>query len=129
VARVYPPPDRAQRPASPIPRRPAGFQLGARGSSGTRYFAGNERRSSLRAWPRELVAGFEPISLSELDEAASLQRRVDNKYLISRDQFSELAAGLRDQHRVLDIDGERASAYESVYFDTEELRCYEDHVA
>lgn len=30
---------------------------------------------------------------------------------------------------MLEIEGERAAAYESVYFDTESLRCYEDHVA
>lgn len=78
---------------------------------------------------RELVASFEPISLGELDESAALQRRVDNKYLISAEQFGQLADGLRDGHRVLEIDDERISAYESVYFDTESLRCYTDHVS
>jgi hypothetical protein len=75
------------------------------------------------------VQGFEPISLDELEEAAALQRRVDHKYLISREQFSQLAAGLRRDHRVLVIDGEQVFAYESVYFDTHSLGCYEDHVA
>lgn len=79
--------------------------------------------------PRRLVAGFEPISLDELEEAAALQRRVDHKYLISQQQFSQLAAGLQRDHRVLGIEGERVFAYESVYFDTDSLRCYEDHVA
>lgn len=74
------------------------------------------------------MQGFEPISLDELDEAAALQRRVDHKYLISRVQFSRIAAGLRRDHRVLSIDGEQVFAYESVYFDTPSLRCYEDHV-
>jgi hypothetical protein len=74
------------------------------------------------------VRGFEPISLDELDGAAALQRRVDHKYLISREQFSQIAAGLRRDHRVLSIDGEQVFAYESVYFDTPSLRCYEDHV-
>lgn len=40
---------------------------------------------------RDLVASFEPISLVELEESAALQRRVDNKYLITAEQF-----GLRD---------------------------------
>jgi VTC domain-containing protein len=78
---------------------------------------------------RDLVASFEPISLGELDEHAALQRRVDNKYLITARQFGRLAEELRGGHRVLEIDDERTSAYESVYFDTESLRCYSDHVA
>jgi hypothetical protein len=79
--------------------------------------------------PRQLVEGFEPISLDELEEAAALQRRVDHKYLISYEQFAQLAAGMRRDHRVLEIESERVFAYESVYFDTESLRCYEDHIA
>lgn len=75
------------------------------------------------------MAGFDPISLDEVEDAAALQRRVDNKYLIGREQLTRLVAGLRREHQVLEIDGERASAYESIYFDTESLRCYEDHVA
>jgi hypothetical protein len=78
---------------------------------------------------RDLVESFEPISLVELDESAALQRRVDNKYLITAEQFGLLADGLQDDHRVLEIDNERTSAYESVYFDTESLRCYKDHVS
>jgi hypothetical protein len=77
---------------------------------------------------RDLVAHFEPVSLERLEKSASLERRVDNKYLIDRDQLERLVAGLEAEHRVLEIDGERASAYESVYFDTESLRCYHDHV-
>ena len=79
--------------------------------------------------PRQAVEGFESISLDELEEAAALQRRVDHKYLVSREQFSRLADGLRRDHRVLEIDGERVFAYESVYFDTDLLRCYADHAA
>jgi len=89
----------------------------------------NEPRPSVTMQLTELLAQFEPISLEELDRAAALQRRVDNKYLITHEQFARLAARLRRDHRVLEIDGERDSAYESVYFDTESLRCFEHHVA
>jgi hypothetical protein len=77
---------------------------------------------------RKLVGSFEPISLTEVDESAALQRRVDNKYLVTTEQFGRLAEELHDGHRVLEIDDERISAYESVYFDTESRRCYTDHV-
>jgi hypothetical protein len=95
----------------------------------TRYLGRDERRAALTSSPRQAVEGFESISLDELEEAAALQRRVDHKYLISHEQFSRLAAGLRRDHRVLEIDGERVFAYESVYFDTESLACYADHAA
>jgi hypothetical protein len=59
---------------------------------------------------RDLVAHFEPVSLERLEESASLHRRVDNKYVIDRDQLQRLVARLKGEHRVLEIDGERASA-------------------
>jgi VTC domain len=74
------------------------------------------------------VAGFDPVSLEELDARAALLRRVDNKYAIERDQFDRLLERLRDDHQVLEIDGRRMFSYCSTYFDTPELRCYVDHV-
>jgi VTC domain len=76
----------------------------------------------------DLVEQFDPVSLEEVDERASLLRRVDNKYAVEREQFAELLARLRENHQVLEIDGGRMFAYRSVYFDTPELRCYSDHV-
>jgi hypothetical protein len=35
---------------------------------------------------------------------------------------------LGDEHDVLEIDGERLFDYESVYFDTQGLRCFRDHI-
>jgi hypothetical protein len=68
------------------------------------------------------------VSLEELDERAALLRRVDNKYVVDGDRFATLADRLRGDHDVLEIDGRRAFAYESVYFDTAGLRCFHDHV-
>lgn len=68
------------------------------------------------------------ISLDELDERASLQRRVDQKYLVPRDLFERLVSELEDAYEVLEIDGERSFGYESVYFDTSDLLCFRQHV-
>ncbi|MGA8721494.1 MAG: VTC domain-containing protein [Solirubrobacteraceae bacterium] len=35
---------------------------------------------------------------------------------------------LSDDHQVLDIDGRRAFAYSTTYFDTSDLRCFVDHI-
>jgi hypothetical protein len=58
----------------------------------------------------------------------ALQRRVDRKYLVGEDAFAELVRRLGEDHAVLTIEGRRVFAYESVYFDTTELRCFRDHV-
>lgn len=70
---------------------------------------------------------FATISLSELDERAALLRRVDNKYVVAQAQFLELLDRLSADHDVLQIDGRREFAYENVYFETPELRCFWDH--
>jgi hypothetical protein len=71
---------------------------------------------------------FNGISLDELDERASLLRRVDNKYAVPHDRFLELLRRCSDDHDVLDMDGRREFAYETVYFETRSLRCFRDHV-
>lgn len=76
----------------------------------------------------EVLTGFRPISLDDLNARAALQQRVDRKYLISQAAFVRLARRLHDDHRVLQIDGRRTSGYHSVYFDTRTLLCFREHV-
>jgi hypothetical protein len=76
----------------------------------------------------ELLAGFRPMSLAELDERAALLRRVDHKYVLEWDAFEALARRLQEDHEALEIDGGRHFGYESMYFDTAGLRCFRDHV-
>jgi hypothetical protein len=85
-------------------------------------------KSSDTMGPEELLAGFVAVSLDELDAKAALQRRVDNKYLLSWAQLAHFFDGLRGDHQALEIDGRRWFAYESIYFDTALLRCFRDHV-
>jgi len=65
-----------------------------------------------------------PISLAELTAAADLQTRIDRKYVLTRAEADAVLAGLAPDTRVLEIDGTRAMAYESVYFDTRDLLSY-----
>ena len=67
---------------------------------------------------------LESISLDELVAQASLQTRVDRKYVLNRLDAAEVLAELDPTTRVLEIDGQRASTYESVYFDTPDLLSY-----
>jgi len=65
-----------------------------------------------------------PISLAELDAAASLQTRVDRKYLVPTEALPAVVAALDPATRVLEIGGQRGFGYESVYFDTPSLTSY-----
>jgi len=70
------------------------------------------------------LASLDPIGLDELIEVASLQTRVDRKYIVERDALDTVLDDLEDGTRMLDIDGVRSFGYESVYFDTPDLSSY-----
>jgi hypothetical protein len=59
---------------------------------------------------------------------ASLQERVDRKYVIRRDLFHGVANQLTDGYYVMELEGKRHLRYDTVYFDTHELLCYRSHL-
>ena len=65
-----------------------------------------------------------PVSLAELNAAAALQTRVDRKYVVSLDLAGRLLATAGTDMLVLEMDGSRSFAYDSVYFDTAGLDSY-----
>jgi hypothetical protein len=67
---------------------------------------------------------LDPVGLDELVETASLQTRVDRKYLVPLTALDDLVDSLEPGTRVLQIGGARRFGYESVYFDTLDLACY-----
>ncbi|ROP50137.1 MULTISPECIES: polyphosphate polymerase domain-containing protein [unclassified Rathayibacter] len=70
------------------------------------------------------LQSFEAISLPELVGQASLQTRIDRKYLIPAGSLDAVLARLDDSTRVLEIGGRRDCDYESIYFDTPQLDSY-----
>lgn len=64
------------------------------------------------------------VGLEELDALASLQTRVDRKYVIPAQDLDSLLWALVDDVRILEIDGRRTFGYESTYHDTPELQSY-----
>ncbi len=73
-----------------------------------------------------ILEGFEGLSLDEVNKA-SLMRRKDKKYLFGVQQLSLLLDLVRDDYRVLDIDGHRAQHYHTCYFDTDKVEMYHKH--
>jgi hypothetical protein len=75
---------------------------------------------------KNILEGFEPISLKEMDEV-KLMNRVDTKYMLHIDQLPEILNDLQPEFRVLEINQVRLSRYETLYFDTEDHNLYLDH--
>ena len=73
------------------------------------------------------VRAIEPITLPEMD-SIKLMNRIDSKYLTNE---SVLLTILRDAHaegyRALVVEGKKVSPYNSMYYDTPELRMFLDH--
>lgn len=82
----------------------------------------------MASWPSQIAEAFAPVGLEQLDADAALRDRVDAKYVIPLAAFASLAERLLATHAVLEIDGRRAFAYRSTYFDTPDLGAYRAHV-
>ncbi len=61
-----------------------------------------------------------------MDEVALLDRH-DTKYIFNREELLTLLPKLQRDYRVLEVLGKRASAYSSLYFDSEKLDFYSLH--
>jgi len=73
-----------------------------------------------------VVSAFAPASADLLARRALL-RRVDSKYLLSRRRLDELLAPLAPHYAVLQAAGASLMTYRSLYFDTPDLHCFEEH--
>jgi hypothetical protein len=75
----------------------------------------------------QTLGDFTPITLEEM-EGVKLLNRIDTKYLTNEATLGKvLADAAAVGYRVLVADGARISPYNSVYFDTPELRMFLDH--
>jgi hypothetical protein len=72
------------------------------------------------------LSGFASISLEEMN-GVSLLKRVDTKFLTTSSELSELLPYLYSDYQILEIDGNRLMNYSTLYFDTQDLRCYKEH--
>ena len=74
-----------------------------------------------------VLAGFPPVTLAEMD-GVRLMNRTDTKYVTEESVLAAVLADARAAgYRVLEVDGERICAYDSLYFDTAALGMFLDH--
>jgi len=73
-----------------------------------------------------ITKSFDSISLSEM-ESVNLMKRVDTKFAISESQFLAAFPSLSETYRILDVNNNKYSEYESLYFDSPRFTFYTDH--
>lgn len=111
--------------SAPLPQRPPFARSGGPARPAPKPQSARhvvERRSGLS--DSVALSRLMTIGLSELNERAALQTRIDRKYMLPAGEVDGLLAEIGVEGRVLEIDGRRSFAYESVYYDTPELTTY-----
>ncbi len=69
---------------------------------------------------------MDPISLHDI-QVLALMDRLDVKFILHEDAFQDALARLRDQYRILEVDGVRGGRYYTTYFDTPDYHLYHTH--
>ena len=72
------------------------------------------------------LSSFRSISLGDMD-SVKLMNRTDTKYVFSSSLILEILNELSDKYRILEIEGKKTSFYNTMYFDTEQLKFYTQH--
>lgn len=75
---------------------------------------------------QSLLNDFPTVSLDETNRLAKMLSRVDNKYVVTHEQFSALLDRVRDAYAVLEIEGRNEFQYASCYYD-DNFSCYLEH--
>jgi len=73
-----------------------------------------------------VLAGYSPISLKEMDEVR-LMNRVDTKFLTSFLLLPDILRRLQMNYFVLEVNGLRMNAYQTMYLDTSDRAMYLAH--
>mgnify|MGYP003394475591 CR=1 FL=1 len=61
-------------------------------------------------------------------DGVKLMSRTDTKFLFNEDQFALMMNMVKDQYRVLEVNGKRISRYKTLYYDTPGLGLYAKHL-
>jgi hypothetical protein len=75
---------------------------------------------------RDILKNFVPVTLNEMD-GKKLMTRTDTKFVFPQWQLPLVLEALQQDYQVLDVEGNRISRYESLYFDTPDFDLYHQH--
>jgi len=71
----------------------------------------------------DVINLYKPISLKQMDRV-KLMKRVDTKFIISKNKLSFLLSQLQSYYDVLEINNKRNLPYKTNYYDTEQFQMY-----
>lgn len=74
-----------------------------------------------------LAQDFDPISLEQM-AAVALLNRIDTKFVMTTAQLLTVLAALRQDYRMLMVNGQRLNHYRTLYFDAPHFDLYHLHV-
>ncbi len=94
----------------------------------TQQYPGNPRTAQAQPNFDGLLRQFAPISLSQMDDVALLNR-TDTKFVLTAAQLYVALASLTADYQVLDVAGVRLNHYQTLYFDTPDFAMYLRHHA
>lgn len=60
-------------------------------------------------------------------DAVKLMDRMDSKYMFTRQTLPDILNACKDHYLVVEIAGQRYSSYETLYFDTDDYKLYNQH--
>lgn len=73
-----------------------------------------------------IINDMSPISLDQMDEV-NLMHRVDTKFYFHERLLPNILKSIENDYYILEISGERLMPYESIYYDTEDLKMLRWH--
>ena len=74
----------------------------------------------------DILGHFDGITLEEMDSVKLLDR-VDRKYIFPVTKLLHLLGYLKENYRILEVNGTRLNRYETLYYDTADHRFYLQH--
>ncbi|MDD5571341.1 MAG: polyphosphate polymerase domain-containing protein [Bacteroidales bacterium] len=74
----------------------------------------------------DILFGFNPISLEEMD-SVRLMNRSDIKYIFRIEQLPVFLREITADYRVLEVNNVRLNKYETLYYDTDDFKMYMNH--
>ena len=72
------------------------------------------------------LLNFDKTTLAEMN-SVSLMKRIDTKFILKESQLLEVLSKLYDDYKILQIDQERLMKYSTLYFDSQNKKCFKDH--
>ena len=73
-----------------------------------------------------ILEKFDKVGLEEIQKI-SLIKRVDQKFMLKREDQYQILEDISDSYLMLEIDGKSSFQYETVYFDTAQDDMYKAH--